>query len=62
MQTTCAHMLERTIEHEPSGVSGHSAGPAVYTPGDRVVLTCPLGCEDIIITVVPDTDDEEEDE
>lgn len=56
---TCDHMMEREILHEPSGISGHYAGLLVHTPGDRIVLSCPYGCSDIIINVADDQDDEE---
>lgn len=62
--TSCPHMLERVIHHEPSNlrrVSLHAAGSGdvtpfelVHSPGDRIVLVCPYFCEDIIINVVPD--------
>lgn len=60
MQQTCAHMFERAIEHEPSGRSADGddlGGDRNHTPGDRIVLTCPHGCEDIIIHVVDKIDE-----
>lgn len=56
---TCEHMLEREILHEPSGISGHDSQVITHTPGDRIVLSCPHGCSDIVITVVSDDENEE---
>lgn len=56
--TLCAHTLDRVIEHETSGVSVRK-GKSVHTPGDRIVLTCPRGCPDIIVNVIPDFEEEE---
>ena len=54
----CAHTLDRVIEHETSGVSTRTKMPT-HTPGDRIVLTCPQGCPDIVITIIPDFEEEE---
>lgn len=56
--TLCAHTLDRLIEHEPSGFSTRTK-TINHTPGDRIVLTCPHGCPDIIINVVVDFEEEE---
>lgn len=60
-QYLCDHMLERRIEHEPSSRKVDRSD-YLHSPGDRIVLVCPYGCDDIIIDVVetPPTDWREE--
>lgn len=63
----CEHNLNRTIHHEPSQIRLHELivgnAPAetgislAHSPGDRIVLVCPHGCEDIVVTVVPNPPD-----
>ena len=59
---TCPHMLERRIEHFPTGVDPRSKDDLyrVYRPGDVMALICPLGCEPIIIAINSKTVEEEE--
>lgn len=56
--TGCIHNLDRIIHHEPSQIErGESAVELSHSPGDRIVLVCPHGCEDIIVDVVPNPPD-----
>ena len=59
----CPHMVERTIEHFPTGVNwpvtrlDQHPGES-YREGDIMALVCPHGCDPIIVHITADSPEE----
>ena len=60
MITQCSHMLERTIEHWPTGSEDFSSVHVTrnYRPGDMLTFLCPHGCDPIIVFIKENKEEE----